>query len=102
MYANAIVTPRDEIIQQYGEIAYIPTAISDTIAAMFADENAPEPSDIAAAAISLVKQMKGIRERRTVVGASFAADAANQQVQPIQAQLMSSLELSQLEEVKME
>jgi len=47
-----------------------------------------------------VNQEKGFRPKRTVVGASFGADIANEKIKPIQANLMSTLKLSSLEQVK--
>ena len=100
MYGSALTPVHENIIQQYGDIANIPTAISDNLAAMFSAEDAPNPIDIANAVVALIGQKKGQRNKRTVVGASFGADAANEQIAPIQSGLMAALELSALEELK--
>jgi len=47
-----------------------------------------------------LQQEKGSRAKRTVVGASFGADDANTQIAPIQSNLVSMLELSELEQVQ--
>ena len=100
MYGSALTPVHENIIQQYGDIANIPSAISDNLAAMFSAEDAPNPIDIANAVVALIGQKKGQRNKRTVVGASFGADAANEQIAPIQSGLMAALELSALEELK--
>ena len=100
MYGSALTPAHENIIQQYGDIANIPSAISDNLAAMFSAEDAPNPIDIANAVVALIGQKKGQRNKRTVVGASFGADAANEQIAPIQSGLMAALELSALEELK--
>ena len=100
MYGSALTPVHENIIQQYGDIANIPSAISDNLAAMFSAEDAPNPVDIANAVVALIVQKKGQRNKRTVVGASFGADAANEQIAPIQSGLMAALELSALEELK--
>ena len=100
MYGSALTPAHENIIQQYGDIANIPSAISDNLAAMFSAEDAPNPIDIANAVVALIGQKKGQRNKRTVVGASFGADAANEQIAPIQSGLMAALELSALEKLK--
>lgn len=100
MYASAITPTHESIVKEYGEVADIPVAISNTIASMFEGDGAPQPTDIANAVTSLVNQAKGARARRTVVGTSFGAEAVNAEVAPIQSQLMAGLDLSSLEIVK--
>jgi len=100
MYASAITPQHTEIIDEYGDVANIPTAINDTIASMFTGKDAPQPEDIAKAIVVLVQQEKGSRAKRTVVGTSFGADDANTQIAPIQSNLISMLELSSLEQVQ--
>ncbi len=100
MYANAIIPELTDVVGEYGDIAQIPEAISSTIASMFEGDDAPQPADIANAVVAIVAQEKGQREKRTVVGVGFGADAANAEIKPIQSGLIASLDLSLLEQVK--
>ena len=100
MYANAIAPETPSLAEEYGDVANVPEAIGSTIASLFESEDAPQPSDIANAAVTLVEQAKGTRPKRVVVGNSFGADAANDQIAPIQAQLIEALGLSSLETIQ--
>ena len=100
MYANAITPEKQSLADEYGEVAKVPEAIGSTIASIFESEDAPQPSDIANAAVALVEQTKGTRPKRVVVGNSFGADAANDQIAPIQSQLIAGLGLSSLETIQ--
>ena len=62
----------------------------------FAGKDAPHPHDIAEAIAELVGQSKGSRATRTVVGASFGSDEANEDVAPVQAKVVEYLGLSHL------
>lgn len=100
MYANAIAPETPSLAEEYGDVANVPESIGSTIASLFESEDAPQPSDIANAAVTLVEQAKGTRPKRVVVGNSFGADAANDQIAPIQAQLIEALGLSSLETIQ--
>jgi hypothetical protein len=66
---------------------------------MFEGKNAPNPHDVAEAITKLVGQSKGSRAARTVVGAAFGSDKANQDVAPVQAKVVEALGLSHLEKI---
>jgi len=61
--------------------------------------DAPNPHDIAEAVAKLVGQSKGSRAARTVVGAAFGSDKANEDVAPVQAKAVEALGLSHLEKI---
>jgi hypothetical protein len=65
----------------------------------FEGNDAPNPHDVAEAIVKLVGQDKGSRAARTVVGASFGSDKANEDVAHVQARVVEALGLSQLERV---
>ena len=65
----------------------------------FDGNDAPNPHDVAEAIGKLVGQAKGSRAARTVVGATFGSDKANEYVAPVQARVVEALGLSQLERV---
>jgi NADP-dependent 3-hydroxy acid dehydrogenase YdfG len=95
-----IQTPADTVVaKSYGEIGEIPNAMVKTFTAMFAGKDAPNPHDVAEAVAKLVGQPKGSRAARTVVGAAFGSDKANQDVAPVQAKVVEFLGLSHLEKI---
>jgi hypothetical protein len=70
-----------------------------TFRSMFEGNDAPNPHDIAEAVAKLVGQSKGSRATRTVVGAAFGSDKANEDIAPIQANVVVALGLSYLEQI---
>jgi len=88
-----------EVTKAYGEVGEIPDAMVKTLMASLEGKNAPNPHDVAEAIAKLVGQSKGSRAARTVVGAPFGSDKANEDVAPLQAQVVEALGLSHLEKV---
>ena len=88
-----------EVTESYGEVGHIPDAIVRNLTSTFEGKDAPNPHDVAEAVATLVGQSKGSRAVRTVVGAPFGSDKANQDVAPVQAEVVEALGLSHLERV---
>ena len=88
-----------EVTESYGEVGQIPDAMFETFRSRFEGEDAPNPHDVAEAVAVLVGQSKGSRAARTVVGESFGADKANEDIAPVQAQAVEGLGLGHLERV---
>ena len=88
-----------EVTESYGEVGQIPDAMVKTLTATFEGNDAPNPHEVAEAVAKLVGQAKGSRAVRTVVGAPFGSDKANEDVAPVQAQVVEALGLSHLEKV---
>ena len=65
----------------------------------FEGKDAPNPHDVAEVVAKLVGQSKGSRATRTVVGASFGSDKANEDVAPVQGKAVEALGLSHLERI---
>jgi NADP-dependent 3-hydroxy acid dehydrogenase YdfG len=96
----SIQTPADtEVTESYGEVGQIPDAMFKSFTSMFEGEDAPNPHDVAEAVAGLVGQSKGSRAARTVVGAAFGSDKANEDVAPVQAKAVEFLGLSHLEKI---
>ncbi len=72
----------------YGDVGQIPDAIFKAFMSRFEGKDAPNPHDVAEAVAKLVGQSKGSRATRTVVGASFGSDKANEDVAPVQAKVV--------------
>jgi NAD(P)-dependent dehydrogenase (short-subunit alcohol dehydrogenase family) len=99
-FFSNIQTPAGiEVTESYGEIGHIPDAMVTSLTASFESEDAPDPHDVAEAIVKLVGQAKGSRRVRTVVGAPFGSDKANEDVEPVQALVVEALGLSHLEKV---
>ena len=78
MYASATVPADAERAAEYGVVADIPRAMFQQFADMLSAADAPDPHDIAEAIEELIALPKGERPARTVVGASYGADALNE------------------------
>src|SRR5262245_20030214 len=99
-FYTGIQTPADtEVTKSYGEVGQIPDAMFKSFTSRFEGKDAPNPHDVAEALAGLIGQSKGSRAARTVVGAAFASDKANEDVAPVQAKAVEALGLSHLENV---
>jgi NADP-dependent 3-hydroxy acid dehydrogenase YdfG len=97
---SSIQRPADgDITKSYGEVGQIPDAIYRTFTSMLQGKDAPKPHDVAEAVAKLVRQAKGSRAARTVVGTSFGADKINADVAPVQKAVVGGLGLGHLEEL---
>lgn len=97
MYANVQQPADSRRISEYGKVGEIPSAMFHHFMSVFGGPNAPNPHDVAEAIERLVEAPKGKRPARTVVGAPYGADAVNERVVPIQAQVVRSLGLDYLD-----
>src|SRR6266403_297190 len=88
-----------EVTKSYGEVGQIPDALFKNFISIFEGKDAPNPHDIAEAVAKLVGQSKGSRATRTVVGAAFGSDKANEDIAPVQANVVEALGLSYLEKI---
>src|SRR6266436_2993043 len=99
-FFSGIQTPADtEVTKSYGEVGQIPDAMFKWFMSRFEGQDAPNPHDVAEAVAKLVGQSKGSRAARTVVGAAFGSDKANEDVAPVQAKVVEALGLSHLEKI---
>ena len=99
LFASVQTPAGVEVTRSYGEVGRIPDALFKTFMSMFEGKDAPNPHDIAEAVARLVGQSKGSRAVRTVVGAPFGSDQANEDVAPVQSKVVEALGLSHLEKV---
>jgi NAD(P)-dependent dehydrogenase (short-subunit alcohol dehydrogenase family) len=99
-FLTGIQTPAGtETAKSYGEVGRIPDALVMSLTSTFEGKDAPDPHDVAEAIVTLVGQSKGSRAVRTIVGAPFGSDQANEDVAPVQAKVVQTLGLSHLEKV---
>ena len=99
-FLTSIQTPSGtEVAKSYGDVGRIPDALFKYLTSTFEGKDAPNPHDVAKAIVKLVGQAKGSRAVRTVVGAPFGSDKANEDVAPVQSKVVEFLGLSHLEAV---
>jgi NADP-dependent 3-hydroxy acid dehydrogenase YdfG len=99
-FLTSMQTPAGtEVTKSYGEVGEIPDAMVKTLMSTLEGKDAPNPHDVAEAVAKLVAQAKGSRPARTVVGAAFGTDKANEDVAPVPAKVVEALGLSYLEKV---
>jgi NADP-dependent 3-hydroxy acid dehydrogenase YdfG len=98
-FTNIQTPAGTEVAKSYGEVSRIPEAMAKTLMASLEGKDGPNPHDVAEAIGKLVGQAKGSRAVRTVVGAPFGSDKANEGVAPVQAQVVEALGLSHLEKL---
>jgi NAD(P)-dependent dehydrogenase (short-subunit alcohol dehydrogenase family) len=98
-FTNIQTPAGTDVTKSYGEVGQIPAAIVKSLTSPFEGNDAPDPHEVAAAIAELVDQAKGTRAARTVVGAPFGSDEANEGVAPVQAKVVEALGLSHLEKV---
>ena len=98
MYSSAQHPAEAERAKEYGKVGEIPGAMFQHFMSVFSAPSAPNPHDVAKAIARLIDAPKGRRPARTVVGAPFGADAANEHVAPVQAEVVRSLGLGHLDQ----
>ena len=98
-FTNIQTPAGTEVAKSYGEVGQTPAAMVKSLTSTFEGNDAPDPHEVAAAIAELVDQAKGTRAARTVVGAPYGSDKANEDVAPVQAKVVEALGLSHLEKV---
>jgi NAD(P)-dependent dehydrogenase (short-subunit alcohol dehydrogenase family) len=98
-FTNIQTPAGTDVTKSYGEVGQIPAAMVKSLTSTFEGNDAPDPHEVAAAIAELVGQAKGTRAARTVVGAPYGSDKANEDVAPVQAKVVEALGLSHLEKV---
>jgi NAD(P)-dependent dehydrogenase (short-subunit alcohol dehydrogenase family) len=98
-FTNIQTPAGTDVTKSYGEVGQIPAAMVKSLTSTFEGNDAPDPHEVAAAIAELVGQAKGTRAARTVVGAPYCSDKANEDVAPVQAKVVEALGLSHLEKV---
>jgi NADP-dependent 3-hydroxy acid dehydrogenase YdfG len=98
-FTNMQTPAGTDVTKSYGEVGHIPDAMVKSLTSTFEGNGAPNPHEVAEAIAKLVGQPKGTRAARTVVGAPYGSDKANDDVAPVQAQVVAALGLSHLENV---
>lgn len=82
-----------EVLESYGELAGIPTAMAESFAQMLQSEDAPDPQWVVDEYLKLATMPYGSRPTRTVVGLTWGTDKINELTQPIQDSILKEMQL---------
>jgi len=84
---------RSEVLDAYGELKNVPTAMVSGFADMLASDQAPDPQLVVDAYLGLADAAPGKRPTRTVVGITWGVDEVNAFTQPRQDALLKEMQL---------
>jgi NAD(P)-dependent dehydrogenase (short-subunit alcohol dehydrogenase family) len=82
-----------EVLETYGELAGVPTAMGEGFDQMLQGEDAPDPQWVVDAYLKLADMPAGQRPTRTVVGITWGVDQINELTQPIQDRVLKEMQL---------
>jgi NAD(P)-dependent dehydrogenase (short-subunit alcohol dehydrogenase family) len=84
---------RSDVLDSYGELAKVPTAMGKYFAQFLQSEEAPDPQLVVDAYLALAEMPVGKRPTRTVVGITWGVDEMNATKQPIQDRVLKEMQL---------
>lgn len=93
LLASGQAPAHDEVLETYGELAGVPTAMGENFAQMLQSEDAPDPQWVVDAYLKLAEMPTGKRPTRTVVGITWGVDEINDLTQPIQDRVLKEMQL---------
>jgi NAD(P)-dependent dehydrogenase (short-subunit alcohol dehydrogenase family) len=83
-----------DVLESYGELAGVPTAMGAHFAQMLRSEGAPDPQWVVDTYLKLAEMPAGQRPVRTVVGIAWGVDEMNRLNQPIQDRILNEMQLA--------
>lgn len=96
LLASGQAPAHSEILETYGELANVPTAMGENFAQMLQSEDAPDPQWVVDAYLKLAEMPTEKRPTRTVVGITWGVDEINDLTQPIQDRVLKEMQLEQV------
>lgn len=93
LLASGQAPAHSEVLETYGELAGVPTAMGENFAQMLQSEDAPDPQWVVDAYLKLAEMPTGKRPTRTVVGITWGVDEINELTQPIQDRVLKEMQL---------
>ncbi len=93
LLASGKTPARAHVMETYGELAGVPSAMGENFAQMLQSDGAPDPQWVVDAYLELAEMPTGKRPTRTVVGISWGTDEINELTQPIQDRILSEMQL---------
>jgi NAD(P)-dependent dehydrogenase (short-subunit alcohol dehydrogenase family) len=96
LLASGQAPAHNEVLETYGELAGVPTAMGENFAQMLQSEDAPDPQWVVDAYLKLAELPFGSRPTRTVVGITWGVDKINELTQPIQDSVLKEMQLDSI------
>lgn len=96
LLASGQAPANNEVLETYGQLAGVPTAMGENFAQMLQSENAPDPQWVIDAYLKLAELPFGSRPTRTVVGITWGTDEINSLTQPIQDRILKEMQLEEV------
>lgn len=96
LLASGQAPAHNEVLETYGELAGVPTAMGENFAQLLQSEIAPDPQWVVNAYLKLADLPFGSRPTRTVVGITWGTDQINSLTQPIQDRILKELQLDSM------
>jgi NAD(P)-dependent dehydrogenase (short-subunit alcohol dehydrogenase family) len=96
LLASGQAPAHNEVLETYGELAGVPTAMGENFAQMLQSESAPDPQWVVDAYLKLADLPFGKRPTRTVVGITWGTDEINTLTQPIQDRILKEMQLEEV------
>lgn len=93
LLASGQVPAYSEVLETYGALASVPSAMGESFAQMLQSEGAPDPQWVVDAYLKLAEMPFGSRPTRTVVGITWGVDEINALTQPIQDRVIKEMQL---------
>ena len=93
LLASGQVPAHSEVLETYGALAGVPSAMGESFAQLLFRERAPDPQWVVDAYLKLAETPFGSRPTRTVVGITLAVDEINALTQPIQDSVLKEMQL---------
>jgi NAD(P)-dependent dehydrogenase (short-subunit alcohol dehydrogenase family) len=93
LLASGQAPAHSEVLESYGELAGVPTAMGENFAQMLQSEDAPDPQWVVDAYLKLAEMPTGKRPTRTVVGITWGVDEINELTQSIQDRVLKEMQL---------
>jgi NAD(P)-dependent dehydrogenase (short-subunit alcohol dehydrogenase family) len=82
-----------DVLETYGQLGGVPSAMGESFAQMLSSEGAPNPQWVVDAYFKLAETPFGSRPTRTVVGITWGVDKINELTQPIQDSILKEMQL---------
>ena len=93
LLASGQAPAHNEVLETYGQLAGVPSAMGESFAQMLSSEGAPDPQWVVDAYLKLAETPFGSRPTRTVVGITWSVDEINELTQPIQDRILKEMQL---------
>lgn len=93
LLASGQAPAHSEVLETYGQLAAVPSAMGESFAQMLQIEGAPDPQWVVDAYLKLAEMTFGSRPTRTVVGITWGVDEINALTQPIQDRVLAAMQL---------